>query len=397
MEKKNKKIIELGILPEEEYSGVSMIALVEEPAIEVDFLHFNKEEMGLGEKVSFDYDDTLSTARGKELAKLEKADGSILYIISARGDKSGMLGTAMDLGIPTSRVFATGSNKAKIEKIKELGIKAHYDNNQSVIDSLGDIGYKFDIVTTGLEPYINPGVRKRSDKALVTSNDFTKEEFELLSDFEKVAITKSIDLGVDWDECHYVAFASQAVKDLSNQIRSDIETDTARLKPAEYEIRYKYARNIGGGGAERGFCKAMMYMNRLYTKNEIDSMSDKGVNGQFAERGQSEYDIFDYRGGSYCKHYWKAYMYYKPFNDGRQIVTEAPDFDGPRQPVPRINFAIQFADEEQKIVVGPCMIPGMDILRIDNDDKPYWVKFSEETIKEIAMKYMKEALSLIHI
>jgi len=92
------------------------------------------------EKISFDYDDTLSTERGKELAKHQQG---ILYIISARHDKEGMLATAQSLGIPENRVYATGSNKAKIEKIKELGIKKHYDNNQDVIKQLGQIGVLF--------------------------------------------------------------------------------------------------------------------------------------------------------------------------------------------------------------------------------------------------------------
>lgn len=92
------------------------------------------------EKISFDYDDTLSTERGKQLAKHQQG---ILYIISARHDKDGMLATAKALGIPESRVYAMGSNKAKIEKIKELGITKHYDNNADVIKQLGAIGKLF--------------------------------------------------------------------------------------------------------------------------------------------------------------------------------------------------------------------------------------------------------------
>ena len=84
-------------------------------------------------KVSYDYDDTLSTEAGKEKAKRDIAAGYIVYIISARNDKEGMLGVAKELDIPESRVYATGSNKAKVEKIKELGIAIHTDNNEEVI------------------------------------------------------------------------------------------------------------------------------------------------------------------------------------------------------------------------------------------------------------------------
>lgn len=97
-------------------------------------------------KVSIDYDDVLSTDKGKELAKRLISEGVTLYIISARRDNEGILGVAKDLGIPESRVYATGSNKAKVEKIKELGIVKHYDNNPDVISEVNKIskGVKFD-------------------------------------------------------------------------------------------------------------------------------------------------------------------------------------------------------------------------------------------------------------
>ena len=94
-------------------------------------------------KVSFDYDDVLSTEKGKELAKTRIKEGSLVYIISARHSKDGMINTAKALGIPESRIYATGSNKAKIEKIKELGIDSHYDNNPDVIKALGQVGKLF--------------------------------------------------------------------------------------------------------------------------------------------------------------------------------------------------------------------------------------------------------------
>ena len=96
-----------------------------------------------GEKVSIDYDDTLSTSRGKDLAKRLISEGKAVYIISARQDKEGMLSVAKELGISESKVYATGSNKAKVEKIKELGITKHYDNNADVVKELGSIGSKF--------------------------------------------------------------------------------------------------------------------------------------------------------------------------------------------------------------------------------------------------------------
>lgn len=87
-------------------------------------------------KISFDFDDTLNTKRGQELAIKEIDKGNEVYIISARNHKEGMYEIADKLGIPHSRIFATGSNKAKVEKVRELSIDRHIDNNSEVIAKL---------------------------------------------------------------------------------------------------------------------------------------------------------------------------------------------------------------------------------------------------------------------
>jgi ribosomal protein S17E len=94
----------------------------------------------VGEKVSFDYDDTLTTSKGISLLEEAISTGKSIYIISARSKKTGMLVLADKYRISFDKVFATGSNKAKVEKILELGITEHYDNNQDVIDQLPNIG-----------------------------------------------------------------------------------------------------------------------------------------------------------------------------------------------------------------------------------------------------------------
>lgn len=164
-------------------SEVSYVALVDQPAIKKDFLLFKEEfinpskgehqdeflqrcvkyvidegkdpnqavaicnsiwsEHFANNKISFDYDGVLSTDKGKELAKRLISEGNIVYIISARNETSGMLSTAKDLGIPESRVYATGNNSEKVKKVHDLNINTHYDNNPDVIKELGSIGNKF--------------------------------------------------------------------------------------------------------------------------------------------------------------------------------------------------------------------------------------------------------------
>lgn len=96
------------------------------------------------ERVSVDYDDTASTARGKELIRRLIREGKTVYIISARDVKFPIVNNLNDL-VPESRIYAVGSNRNKIEKIKDLNIDRHIDNNKDVIDKLKELNIKADL------------------------------------------------------------------------------------------------------------------------------------------------------------------------------------------------------------------------------------------------------------
>ena len=86
-------------------------------------------------KVSFDFDDTLSTARGQEIAKRVIAEGKQIYIITRRQHTASaeVYKVADELGIPHSKVYFT-DGEYKWKTIKRLGIGTHYDNNSKEID-----------------------------------------------------------------------------------------------------------------------------------------------------------------------------------------------------------------------------------------------------------------------
>jgi hypothetical protein len=90
-----------------------------------------------GDKISFDFDDTLSTQRGQDIAKRLMDNGKTVYIITRRQAGSGLevYKVAKELGIPQSRVYFT-NGALKWETIKRLEIGTHYDNNQNEIDKI---------------------------------------------------------------------------------------------------------------------------------------------------------------------------------------------------------------------------------------------------------------------
>jgi len=81
-------------------------------------------------KVSFDFDDTLSTARGQEMAKRFIFQGKQVFIITRRNEynASEVYRMAEKLGILRSRVYFTNGSY-KWMTIKRLDIGTHYDNN----------------------------------------------------------------------------------------------------------------------------------------------------------------------------------------------------------------------------------------------------------------------------
>lgn len=104
-------------------------------------------------KVSFDFDDTLETPRGKELAKQKIAEGKEVFIITRRQESASeaVYKVADELGIPHSRVYFT-NGKMKWETVKRLNIGTHYDNNQDEIDLINEKteskGFKFQFAET---------------------------------------------------------------------------------------------------------------------------------------------------------------------------------------------------------------------------------------------------------
>ncbi len=91
-----------------------------------------KLEIELAAGTSFDWDGVMSTEAGKALWRRTMGRK---YIITARpyANIKDIFEWARKMRVPTTDIFATGSNNAKIAKVKDLGISRHYDNNNQVV------------------------------------------------------------------------------------------------------------------------------------------------------------------------------------------------------------------------------------------------------------------------
>ena len=90
------------------------------------------------EIISFDYDQTLSTDKGKELAKSFIEKGVEVIIITARNsndDNSDIESTAKQLGI-NKIVYTNGRDKWSF--VQKNKVSTHYDNNKEQIDKINE-------------------------------------------------------------------------------------------------------------------------------------------------------------------------------------------------------------------------------------------------------------------
>jgi hypothetical protein len=91
-----------------------------------------------------------------------------------------------------------------------------------------------------------------------------------------------------------------------------------------YKLRYKYSENISANS--RRFCKQMVgdsSKGRVFRYEDIADMSSNGVNGEFAPQGQMTYDIFTFKGGSYCHHSFLRRIYFRKRKDGKFLPNNA--------------------------------------------------------------------------
>ena len=113
------------------------------------------------------------------------------------------------------------------------------------------------------------------------------------------------------------------------------EQDTDIIK-----TRYKYAPSVSDNKS-REFCSKMVSAGKVYRKEDIQAASSRGVNKGWGPGGADTYDLFLYKGGGSCRHYWMRQTYLRKdnkkisVNEARRIINALPasEREGRRLPV----------------------------------------------------------------
>jgi hypothetical protein len=86
--------------------------------------------------------------------------------------------------------------------------------------------------------------------------------------------------------------------------------------------RYVYAGSFTHDNM-RPFCKKMIEAGKLYRKEDIVSMENVAVNPGWGPEGANTYDIWFYKGGGNCRHFWEKRVYVDA--KGAKINPNDPD------------------------------------------------------------------------
>jgi len=87
-----------------------------------------------------------------------------------------------------------------------------------------------------------------------------------------------------------------------------------------FKSRYRYSGDTSD--KSRKFCQKMTSADKLYRKEDIQRMSLSKVNEGFGPKGADTYDIFLYKGGGACHHFWTRETYRKKADVNSPLAEE---------------------------------------------------------------------------
>jgi hydroxymethylpyrimidine pyrophosphatase-like HAD family hydrolase len=377
----------------------------------------------VAEKVSIDYDDTLSTDRGKELAKKLLQEGKDVSIITRRqaDQLDAVYNTAKELGIPRDKVHAT-NGKLKWETIKKLGIERHIDNNSNELKAIAEnlpnvTGQKFEV---GVPHYTEDGklyegpTHKDANGRLMTGAVHTEDSVYLYHEDElpeTLIVCKKC--GHSWDMmdggdkpymCNVCGYDNSNDFGYDNNLPSYVDQLPKKKKkqqdiieksltpPTMFESHSDYPDSVKNNAKavlkwvdENGWgsCGTDVGKQRANQLAKGEPISDETVRRMYSYLSRHAVDLDSSKGyGDGCGKLMYDSWGGKTALSWAEAKVKAMD----KEKMSKQRFQ---TDDEKRIVLGPAMIPDVKIFRKDNLGNPYYVYFSSDTIKMIAEKYMR--------
>lgn len=287
--------------------------------------------------VSFNNDETKKTT--VDSVALNEAPKHYDYLSEEAKSKI-LLGhgvvSGLQFGIPTANGFSSNADELKnaITLFDNMVIRYFQDTFIDGIDKvLAFNKISLNLYFKTLQPLefvdLNPNVSKdelqeKTGVALsLHIDELDVEEFGEdidLSEWELVD-SRIVDLDTEDQLDAELEELNNPKKSLMSKIYEFVSTGVARPNIGSeqdgklFQSRYRYSGETTE--KSRTFCKKMTAANKLYRKEDIMRMSEKPVNEGFGPKGADTYDIFLYKGGGACHHFWTRETY-KRFIDPRR-------------------------------------------------------------------------------
>ena len=136
--------------------------------------------------------------------------------------------------------------------------------------------------------------------------DINEEEWVLID-------SRKVDYELEEELDSHLEELNNQKESLLSKVVNFVSTGTARPNTKSeqdtqmFKHRYRYSGKIGANS--RGFCKKMLNANKVYRKEDIIRMGTKAVNEGWGPKGSDTYDIWLYKGGGDCNHFWTRETY----------------------------------------------------------------------------------------
>jgi hypothetical protein len=184
---------------------------------------------------------------------------------------------------------------------------------------------------------------KEVSKVCCSSNDdFTDEEGKQflkhlaecgeLIDLDEWELVEECEVG-DYDNEENFTKVNQALDSYADPDQK------SKLDAGLYKVRYRYSTWISENSRE--FCREMVRLSKggiVWRYEDIQDMSSAGVNGQFAEQGKTTYNIFRYKGGVNCHHFWMRAIYKRKRQGGKFLPNDGMENE--------VKIAVRKAEKE---------------------------------------------------
>ena len=249
-----------------------------------------------------------------------------------------------------------------------IGFDINVDQLPTYTDETDNLKKKEAYQNKVLEMASQDGFGEVLDIEMTTYVNLTKTNFETIGEFLR---------GID-----------------AIDILGQIQNSGAEQMP---EPSYRYTGPIGSNS--RDFCRLMIGLGKIYTKTEIDAMSRIPFQPGMGPGGTNTYSIFDYKGGVNCQHYWEQLRVFKSPGGRNIVISEGPARGDAGEVADRgnnywrmsVDKSWRFAEEDDKrIITGPAMKAFQMIPRKDENGNLFHVYFTDETIKRLSEKFLRD-------